>query len=103
MTQAYRGFLLYSGASPQSDTLLGRVMRWAPTGSIDHQRGDRSVIELTRFELRSLTFDDEAVAERFGLEIARLLRDSCFRDFAIARYETEKRLIRQSQLTVTRK
>jgi hypothetical protein len=30
-----------------------------------------------------------------GLETARLLLDACYRDFAIARYETEKKLIQQ--------
>ena len=37
--------------------------------------------------------DDEEVAKCFGLEIARLLLDASFRDFQIARYESEKRMI----------
>jgi hypothetical protein len=42
-----------------------------------------------------MTFDDDAVAKCFGLETARLLLDASFRDFQIARYESEKRLIKQ--------
>jgi len=40
-------------------------------------------------------FDDDAVAKCFGLETAWLLLDASFRDFQIARYESEKRLIKQ--------
>ena len=42
-----------------------------------------------------MTFDDDAVAKCFGLETARLLLDASFRDFQIARYESEKRLIKR--------
>jgi hypothetical protein len=44
-----------------------------------------------------MTCDDEEDSKCFGLEIARLLLDSSFRDFAMARYESEKRLIRESR------
>jgi hypothetical protein len=40
---------------------------------------------------------DENVARCSGLEIARILPDSSFRDFAIARYESEKRIIKQTR------
>jgi len=33
--------------------------------------------------------DDKEVAKRFGLEIARLLLDASFREFEIARHESE--------------
>lgn len=41
--------------------------------------------------------DDENVAKCLGLEIARILLDSSFRDFAIARYESETRRIQESR------
>ena len=41
--------------------------------------------------------DDEDVAKCFGLEIARLLLDISFREFATARYESEKRMAKQKQ------
>ena len=36
--------------------------------------------------------DDENVARCFGLEIARILLDSSYGEFRIARYESEKRM-----------
>ena len=54
------------------------------------------ITELMRFQF-PMTCDDENVAKCFGLEIARMLLDSSYRDFAIARYESEKRLIRESR------
>jgi len=54
------------------------------------------ITELTRFVF-PMNCDDKNVAKRFELEIARLLLDVSFRDFAIARYESEKRLIMQSR------
>jgi hypothetical protein len=44
-----------------------------------------------------MTFEDEIVAKWFGLETARILLDSSDRLFAIARYESEKRLAKQSR------
>jgi hypothetical protein len=44
------------------------------------------------------TFEEKEIAEWFGLEIARLAVDSCYRDFAIARYETEKRLVKRDRV-----
>jgi len=52
------------------------------------------ITELTRFQF-PMTFDDDAVAKCFGLETAWLLLDASFRDFQIARYESEKRLIKR--------
>ena len=63
-----------------SQSLLGRVSRWYPNGSIDYVRPAGSMAELTRFQLRSMTFDEKRTAELFSLEIARLLVDSCYRE-----------------------
>src|SRR5437762_12761962 len=95
--EEYRGFWICGGAEGQKDSLLGLVSRWYPNGSIDYVRRAGSMVELTRFQLRSMTFDEKGIAELFGLEIARLSVDSCYRDMAIARYETEKRLVKQGR------
>ncbi len=97
MMEQYRSFWICGGAEGQKDSLLGLVSRSCPTGSIDYVRPAGSLVELTRFQLRSMTFDEQGTAELFGLEIARLLVDSCYREFAIARYETEKRLVKQNR------
>ena len=44
-----------------------------------------------------MAFDAESVAACFGLELARLVLDACYRDFAIARYESEKKYIREQR------
>lgn len=57
---------------------------------------DGAITELTRFQF-PMTFDDEPVAKWFGLEIARILLDSSYRDFAIALYESQKRRVIESR------
>ena len=94
MNEQYRGFNLYGGSEPISETLLGRVTQWKPTGCIAHKHRNGVITELTRFQF-PMTFDDDAVAKCFGLETAWLLLDASFRDFQIARYESEKRLIKR--------
>jgi len=75
---------------------LGRVTQWKPTGCIAHKHRNGVITELTRFRF-PMNCDDEEVAKCFGLEIARLLLDTSFRDFQIARYHSEKRMIREMQ------
>ena len=96
MNQQYRGFNLYGGCEPISETLLGRITEWKPTGCIAHKHKNNVVTELMRFRF-PMNCDDENVAECFGLEIARILLDASYRDFAIARYESEKRMERESR------
>ena len=96
MNQEYRGFNLYGGCEPFSETLLGKVTKWKPTGCIAFKHRNGVIAELTRFKF-PMTCDDEDVAKCFGLEIARLLLDASFQDFQIARYESEKRMIQQNR------
>jgi hypothetical protein len=44
-----------------------------------------------------MAFSGENVATCFGVELARIVLNACYRDFVIARYETKKKLVRQSQ------
>jgi len=97
MTEPYRSFHINGGVQPIPETLLGRVTAWYATGSIDFRRPDHSVTELTRFRLPQMKFDDQEVAERFGLELARLFVDSFYRDFVVERYEIEKRRIQEKR------
>ena len=95
-TAQHRGFNLYGGCEPITETLLGRVNQWKPTGCIAFKHSNGVITELTRFRF-PMNCHDEDVAKCFGLEIARLLLDTSFSDFAKARYESEKRLIQQSR------
>jgi len=94
MNEEYRGLRLYGGCEPISETLLGQVTQWRPTGCIAYKHRTGLITELTRFQF-PMTCDDENVAKCFGLEVARILLDSRFRDFAIGRYESEKRRIQE--------
>ena len=97
MNEQYRGFNLYGDCESFSETLLGQVTQWKPTGCIAYLGHDGSITELTRFQF-PMPFDDEPVAKWFGLEIARILLDSSYRDFVIARYESQKRRVVESRL-----
>jgi hypothetical protein len=81
---------------PISDTLLGQITQWKPTGCIAFKHRNGVISELMRIQF-PMTFEDEIVAKWFGLETARILLDSSDRLFAIARYEREKRLAKQSR------
>jgi hypothetical protein len=78
MTETYKDFLIRSGSEPLSETLLGRTTQWHATGTIFYVRPNRSVVELTRLRLACMRFDDQEVAEWFGLELARLCVDACY-------------------------
>src|SRR5687768_3105356 len=95
MTERYRTFHINGGVEPFSEALLGRITAWYATGCIDFRRPDHSVVELSRFRFYCMKFDDENVAKRFGLELARLFVDAFYRDFVIERYEIEKRRIQE--------
>src|SRR5690349_4061806 len=86
----------FTADEPISETLLDRVTQWKPTGSSAFKHSNGVITELTRFRF-PMTVDDEDVATCFGLEIARILLASSFRDFQMARYESEKRSIQQSR------
>jgi len=74
MTQHYRTFQIDSGVQPILDRLLGRINRRYATGNILYKRSDHSLVELDRFRLACMKFDDKDVAERFGLELAAFRR-----------------------------
>ena len=97
MNEKYRSLCIYSRLSPTATTLLACITEWCPSGAIDYRRHDRSLVELTRFRVSAFPLNDEATAERFGLEIARLLVDVYYCDLAIERYEREKRIIQRSR------
>ena len=51
---------------------------WTPGGDVCFQRGNRSVVELVRFNLESFDLADQGVAALFGLELARLVADTSY-------------------------
>ncbi|HEX2933448.1 MAG TPA: hypothetical protein VHV54_27210 [Candidatus Binatia bacterium] len=93
MTESYKTFHINGDVEPVSETLMGHITAWRAKGSIEFRRPDRSVVELIRFRLPQMKFDEQEIAMRFGLELARLFVDAFYRDFVIERYEIEKRRI----------
>ena len=75
---------------------LAMSLNGSQPGSIAFNHSNGVITELARFRF-PMTIDDEDVAKCFGLEIARLLLDSSFGDFAKTRYEREKRMARDSR------
>ena len=48
-----------------------------PAGAIYRQGRGSSIVEVTRFGLRSFPMDDQSLAECFGLELCRMVVDHC--------------------------
>jgi hypothetical protein len=58
----------------------------------------RSTKELTRFRLSSINLTmKKLLIKCFGLELARLIVDSCYRDLVIERYVAERRRIQEGK------
>ena len=57
MNEQYRGFNLYGGCEPISETLLGQVTEWKPTGCIAHKHREdsRSTSNILRIQVNSST------------------------------------------------
>jgi len=96
MNEQYRGFNLCGGCDPVSETLRGQVTKWKQPDALLTSIATDRLLSSCGFTFPR-NCDDENVAKCFGLEIARILLDSSFRDFAIARYESETRRIQESR------
>jgi hypothetical protein len=83
--------------APVETTLLACIREWCPSGAIVYRRRDRSLVELRRFHVPGFPLNDEATAECFGLEIARLFVDTCYRELLVERDAAEKWYLQQSR------
>lgn len=73
-------------------------MKHCSTGSLNGKQPEASLLSTQRRKRGADSVSvpmTEDVAPCFGLEIARILLASSFRDFQMARYESEKRMIQQ--------
>ena len=61
-----------------------------PGASMLYQRANNSVVELTRLDVGNLAFEDRQEAELIGLELARLIVDTCYPELLREREETER-------------
>jgi hypothetical protein len=73
MDQEYKGFLISGEA--------GMVHPFSrdsyPAGTICKHGRASSIVEVMRFELRSFAMDDAELAKLFGLEVCRMVVDTC--------------------------
>ena len=90
MHRRYYGFEIYSRAEPVPGTLLGRVTQWYAIATIDYVRPNGSLVQLTRVRLPDTTFQDEEIAEVFGLGLAWIIIGGCYRELAGLRARAEK-------------
>jgi hypothetical protein len=71
MTELYRTFQIHGEVEPISETLMGRTTEWYASSRIAYIRPpNQTVVELTRFRLSCVKFDDQSVAAWFGMELA---------------------------------
>ena len=74
-----------------------------PSASVLYQRPDNSIVDLTTLDIHNFEFEDRDVAMLIGLELARLIVDTCYPELMREREETERRVIeRQSRKSLYR-
>ena len=64
-----------------------------PGASVLYQRPNNSVVELTRLDIPNFAFEDRDVTELIGLELARLIVDTCYPELMREREESERRVV----------
>ena len=55
------------------------------------------MVGLTKLDVHNFAFEDHEVAELIGLELARLIVDTCYPELLREREETERVIERQSR------
>ena len=78
----------------RSHAKLGREIVPSPPKKQPRPHAHGAPARISWATLLIMAFDRRQVV---GLEITRMVLDACYRDFVIARYKTEKKLVRQSQ------
>ena len=67
-----------------------------PVASVSYQRANNSVVDLTKLDVQDFEFESRDVAELIGLELARLIVDTCYPELLRKREETERVIERQT-------
>jgi len=68
-----------------------------PGACVMYQRPDNSVVELTRLDVRNFAFEDREEAELIGLELARLIVDTCYPELLRQRQDIEQSIEQQTK------
>ena len=86
MQEQYKDFWI--SGSPRPGYPAGHNL--TPGASVLYQRPDNSVVNLARLDVHNFTFEDRELAELMGLELARLIVDTCYTELLQEREETER-------------
>jgi hypothetical protein len=62
-----------------------------PGASVLYQRRDNSVVELSKLDVHNFTFEDRETAELIGLELARLIVETCHPELLCKMEEIEQK------------
>jgi hypothetical protein len=87
MMEQYNGYWISGSAVPGPPY----TTYWNPSGDVLFQRANGSVVELVRFTLHTFKLDDDGVATLFGLELARLVVDTCSPELMCKQQDVEQR------------
>ena len=61
-----------------------------PFASVSYQRHDNSVVDLTTLKLHDFDGENRELAELIGLELARLIVDTCYPELLRGRQDLEQ-------------
>ena len=92
MQEQYKDLWISGHATPGYPA--GRNL--TPGASVLYQRPDNSVVDLTRLDVHNFTFEDRDIAELIGLELARLIVDTCYPELLREREKIERVIERQT-------
>ena len=93
MQEQYKDLWISGHATPGYPAGLNLT----PGATVLYQRPNNSVVELTRLDVPNFAFEDRQEAELIGLELARLILDTCYPELLREREETEPIIERQSR------
>jgi hypothetical protein len=68
-----------------------------PGASVSYQRPDNSVVELSTLNVHNFELENREVAELIGLQLARLIVDTCYPELQRERQEIEQKERRQTR------
>ena len=86
MQEQYKDLWISGHATPGYPAGLNLT----PSATVLYQRPNNSVVELTRLDVHNFAFENRQEAELIGLELARLIVDTCYPELLREREETER-------------
>jgi hypothetical protein len=92
MMEQYKEFWISGNATPGYPGANNST----PGATVLYQRPNNSVVELTKLNVENFELENREVAELIGLELARLIVDTCYPELLREREEIEQKERRQT-------